>query len=129
MSFALVSTLRLDSPDPGPVVALQHDGINIPDEDGEKNGNQPSVLVLEIEPCHDHQANDKTAQVQQFIEPGACFPFDRRIEVFYIPEARFGMPAEFIPVIALGGKALEPADAQSFVESAVTFKVPQIETA
>ncbi len=37
------------------------------------------------------------------------------------------MSSSFIPVVALGGKSLIPADAQSFVESAVAFKVPQIE--
>ncbi|HEY4232665.1 MAG TPA: hypothetical protein VGM76_04535 [Lacipirellulaceae bacterium] len=129
MSFALVFTHRLDSPNPCPVITLQHDGIDIPDEDGEENGNQPSIFVPEIEPYHYSQANDKTAQVHEFIEPRARFPFDRRIEIFYLPEARIGMPSSFIPVIAVFGKALEPADTQSFVEPAVTFKVPQIETA
>lgn len=32
-------------------------------------------------------------------------------------------------MVALCGKALEPADAQTFVESAVPFKVPQIKIA
>jgi hypothetical protein len=93
MSFVLVFAQRLDSSNPCPVVTLQHDGINIPDEDGEENDTQPSILGLEIEPYHYHQANDKTAQVQEFIEPRARFPFDRRIEIFDISEARVGMPS------------------------------------
>ena len=125
--FALVFTQRLNSPDSCPVVTLQHDRVNIPYEHGEENGNQPNILVLEIEPYHYDQANDKTAQVHEFIVPRARFPFDRRIEIFDIPEAGIGMLSPFIPVIALCGKAFEPADAQSFVESAVAFKVPQIE--
>jgi hypothetical protein len=120
---------RLDSPNPRPVIALQHDGINIPDEDGEKYGTQPGVLTPRIEPSHDSQANGKTAQVQEFIVPRAGFPFDRRTRIFNIPEARIEMPSEFIPVITFGGESLEPTDAQSFVESAVTFKVPQIQEA
>jgi hypothetical protein len=127
MSFALIFTHGLDSPDPCPVVTLQHDGINIPDEHGEENDNKPGILVLEIEPCHDNQANDKTAQVHDFIEPGTRFPFDCRIEISYDPEARIGTPSPSIPVIAFRGKSLEPADAQAFVASAVTLECPQIE--
>ncbi|MDZ4657415.1 MAG: hypothetical protein SH868_07525 [Bythopirellula sp.] len=67
--------------------------------------------------------------MHEFIEPRARFPLNRRIEIFYIPEARIGMSSSLIPVVALRGEALEPADTQSFVESAVTFKVPQIEIA
>jgi hypothetical protein len=120
---------RLDSPNPRPVITLQHDGIHIPDEDGEEYDNQPGVLIPRIEPSHDRQANGKTAQVQEFIVPRAGFPFDCRTRISDILEARIEMPSEFIPVIALGGKALEQTDAQSFVESAITFKVPQIEEA
>ena len=48
----------LDSPNPCPVIALQHDGIDIPDEDDEENGNQPGILAPRIEPNHNGQAND-----------------------------------------------------------------------
>ena len=42
-------------------------------------------------------------------------------------EAWIGTSSTSIPVVAPCGEALEPADAQSFVESTITFKVPQIE--
>ncbi|MDZ4783187.1 MAG: hypothetical protein SGJ19_23315 [Planctomycetia bacterium] len=53
----------LNSTNPCPVIALQHDGIDVPDEDGEEDGNQPDILAPRVEPNHDGQANDKTAQV------------------------------------------------------------------
>jgi hypothetical protein len=119
---------RLDSPNPCPVITLQHDGIDIPDQHSEENGCQPSILVTETEPYHYGQAYNKTAQVHEFVVPRARFPFDRRIEIFYLPEARIGTPSSFIPVIATCGEAFEPTDAQSFVEPTITFKAPQIET-
>jgi hypothetical protein len=106
---------------------LQHDGINVPDDYDESHCNQPRILVPEIEPHRYSQANDKTAQVHEFIGPGARFPFDRGIEILYDSEARIGTSSTLIPVIALCGKAFEPADAQSFVKSTIAFKVPQIE--
>jgi len=65
--------------------------------------------------------------MHEFVRPNARLPFDRRIEIPDNPKARIGTASTLIPVNAWRGKAFERADAQSFVYSTITFKVPQIE--